>query len=66
MAVIPTPPRRGTYKAPLLGGVDAMKKLAGVLTQGHSASTMINYILKEPQSTSASQTKRYGVVKLRR
>jgi transposase len=41
-----------------------MKKLAGVLTQGHSASTMINYTLKEPRSTVESQTKRYGVVKL--
>ncbi len=45
--------------------VDVMKKkLAGVLTQGHAASPMINYTLKKPRSIVASQTKRYGVVKL--
>ena len=47
-----------------MASVDAMKKLAGVLTGGHTASTMINYILKEPTPTVASQTKRYGVIKL--
>jgi hypothetical protein len=41
-----------------------MKKLASVLTQGHVASLMTNYTLKKPRSIVASQTKRYGVVKL--
>jgi transposase len=41
-----------------------MKKLAGVLSKRHTASPMINYILKEPQTIVPSQTKRYGVVKL--
>src|ERR1700733_14247282 len=41
-----------------------MKKLAGVLTQGHSASNMINYILNKPTPQAPSQAKRYGVVKL--
>lgn len=41
-----------------------MKKLAGVLTREHTASPMINYILKKPQTNASSQTKRYGVVKL--
>ncbi|MBI3357231.1 MAG: transposase [Nitrospirae bacterium] len=41
-----------------------MKKLAGVLTQEHAASPMINYTLKKPTTVATSQTKRYGVVKL--
>jgi len=41
-----------------------MKKLAGVLTRRHTASEMKTYILKETPVTVASQTKRYGVVKL--
>jgi transposase len=41
-----------------------MKKLASVLSKEHLASHMTNYILKEPQTSVASQTKRYGVVKL--
>jgi transposase len=41
-----------------------MKKLAGVLTKEHTASPMINYILKEPLTRVPSQPKRYGVVKL--
>ena len=41
-----------------------MKKLAGIVTQRHTAENMINYILKKSPTTAASQTKRYGVVKL--
>jgi transposase len=41
-----------------------MKKLAGVLSQEHTARDMINYILKKPQTSIGSQPKRYGVVKL--
>src|SRR5258708_2251387 len=41
-----------------------MKRLAGVLTKEHTANPMTNYILKEPQTSVTSQTKRYGVVKL--
>lgn len=44
--------------------VDAMKKLTGVLTQGHAASTMTDYILKQQVSIVPSQPKRYGVLKL--
>lgn len=41
-----------------------MKKLAGVLTQRHTASLMKTYIINEPESTVSSQPKRFGTVKL--